>query len=180
MSFVVFECESVVLTVPVIRTRLGLLWVLRIIPDCLVIRSQYRYIYIYIKIFGYICWDLYALAPSLSALLLFCLLSLFFFFSFFCFGCHISDPSSNTAPGDIVTATESISGGLPKFQGNKGTISIEFILPRETKGSATFIVNGARTPSVELPEGAVVIPAACLLKKGQSVTVGPNLSQQPL
>jgi hypothetical protein len=81
--------------------------------------------------------------------------------------------------GDIVTATESIQGGLPKFKGNSGVISLELILPNDADGSATFIVDGVRTPSVRLPAGAVVIPAACLLKQGQRVRLA-NLVREEL
>jgi len=34
-----------------------------------------------------------------------------------------------------------------------------------------FIVDGVETPAVQLPAGAVAIPAACLLKRGQVVTL---------
>jgi len=76
------------------------------------------------------------------------------------------DPST----GDIVTSSDSIHGGLPKFTNNQGTVSVEAILPRDGPGSFTFIVNGIRTPTIShLPVGSVIVPAACLLKHNQKV-----------
>lgn len=83
------------------------------------------------------------------------------------------DPST----GDIVRATKSIHGGLPKIKNNKGTITMEFNLPKDQPGSATFIIDGVKTPTEELPADAVVIPAACLLTKGQKVTLA-NFKKQ--
>jgi len=81
--------------------------------------------------------------------------------------------------GDIVSGTKSIHGGLPKFSGESGVISVEFRLPKDEPGQATFIVNGTRTPTIKLPEDAVVVPAACLLKKKQRVTLA-NFERRPL
>jgi len=78
------------------------------------------------------------------------------------------DPSS----GDIVNNTKSIKGGLPKFEdGRQGVVTVRLNLPREAKGEAQFIVNGVDTPLIELPESSVIIPAACLLKETQKVTL---------
>ena len=78
------------------------------------------------------------------------------------------DPSS----GDIVTNTQSIKGGLPKFEdGHRGVITLVLDLPREAKGEARFIVNGVDTPLIELLESSVIVPAACLLKETQKVTL---------
>jgi len=77
------------------------------------------------------------------------------------------DPTS----GDIVTATESIQGGLPILEKGSGVVSLELVLPRDKVGLATFIVNNTRTPSIELPKSSVVIPAACLLSRGQKVSI---------
>lgn len=78
------------------------------------------------------------------------------------------DPST----GDIVTNTDSIQGNLPKFTGNSGVIELELDLPPNETGNFTFIVDGVRTPTKKLPKsGAVVIPAVCLLKQGQKVTI---------
>ena len=79
------------------------------------------------------------------------------------------DPST----GDIVTNTKSILGNLPKFNGSSGIISLELDLPKDKIGEFTFIVDGIRTPTQQLPNpGAVVIPAICLLSHGQKVTIG--------
>lgn len=78
------------------------------------------------------------------------------------------DPST----GDIVTSTGSIHGNLPKFTGNSGVIGLELDLPVNEIGTFTFIVDGVRTPTKNLPKsGAVAIPAVCLLEQGQKVTI---------
>jgi hypothetical protein len=70
--------------------------------------------------------------------------------------------------GAIVTEEEAIHSGLPKI-GKSGTVSVRLDLKR--KNECVFIVDGKDTPAISLPHGAVVIPAACLLKKGQVVTL---------
>jgi hypothetical protein len=75
--------------------------------------------------------------------------------------------------GAIVTEEEAIHKGLPKIR-KSGTVSVRLDLKR--KNECVFIVDGKETPAIPLPEGAVVIPAACLLKKGQVVTLA-NLRQ---
>jgi hypothetical protein len=78
------------------------------------------------------------------------------------------DPST----GDVVCDTESIQGGLPKFaDGRTGIVSLHLDLPRHDVGSARFRVNGTETRAIPLPAGAVVLPAACLLKETQRVTL---------
>ena len=78
------------------------------------------------------------------------------------------DPST----GDIVTNTDSIHGNLPKFTGNSGVIGLELDLPKNEIGTFTFIVDGVRTPTKQLPKtGAVAVPAVCLLSSGQKVTI---------
>ena len=78
------------------------------------------------------------------------------------------DPSS----GDIVNDTQSIHGGLPKFaDGRRGVVSVELNLPRDREGSGKFVVDGKDTPQIELPECAVLLPAACLLKETQKITL---------
>lgn len=77
------------------------------------------------------------------------------------------DPST----GDIVTRTASIHGNLPKFTNDSGLIGLELDLPSDAEGSFTFIIDGVRTPTKTLPVGAVAIPAVCLLKIGQKVTI---------
>ena len=78
------------------------------------------------------------------------------------------DPST----GDVVYNTESIQGHLPKFAGGRtGIVSVFLELPRTGEGSGRFQVNGVDTHSIPLPEGAVVLPAACLLKETQRVTL---------
>jgi hypothetical protein len=78
------------------------------------------------------------------------------------------DPST----GDVVSNTESIQGNLPKFAGGRtGIVSVFLQLPRTGEGSGRFRVNGMDTRCVPLPEGAVVLPAACLLQETQRVTL---------
>lgn len=78
------------------------------------------------------------------------------------------DPST----GDIVRNTKSIEGKLPRFANGKGgVVSVELDLPRRTEGSARFLIGGASSQAIKLPEGAVVLPAACLLKESQRVTL---------
>jgi hypothetical protein len=78
------------------------------------------------------------------------------------------DPST----GDIVTNTNSIHGNLPKFTENSGVIGLELDLPSDNIGKFTFIVDGVRTSTKQLPNsGAVAIPAVCLLSIGQKVTI---------
>jgi len=78
------------------------------------------------------------------------------------------DPSS----GDIVTATESMAGSLPKFSGQTGTIALNFNLPLDSAGVAEFVIDGVPLSNtlITLPASAVVIPAVCLLKEGQKVS----------
>ena len=79
------------------------------------------------------------------------------------------DPST----GDVVNATESIAGGLPTFEdGESGTVTVELELPRDAPGRGRFIVNGQASPDIELPAGAVIMPAACFLREGQQVRFG--------
>ena len=76
------------------------------------------------------------------------------------------DPST----GDVVNNTRSIQGSLPKFvDGRTGVISVHFELPRDGKGAARFAVDGVASRTIALSDGAVVLPAACLLKEGQRV-----------
>lgn len=83
------------------------------------------------------------------------------------------DPST----GDIVSGTESITqpaGSLPKFTGAGGTIAIEFHLPVGAAGHARFVIDGVKLDekhNIELPASAVVVPACCLLKKGQKIVI---------
>jgi hypothetical protein len=78
------------------------------------------------------------------------------------------DPST----GDVVNDTKSIEGGLPKFEdGRTGVVSMELELPRDGAGTGRFRVQGQASRPIALPSGAVVVPAACLLKEGQRVTL---------
>lgn len=76
------------------------------------------------------------------------------------------DPST----GDVVCNTKSIQAGLPKFT-DAGVVSVHLELPRQAEGSARFLVDGVFSDSIQLPEGVVVLPAACFLKEGQRVTL---------
>lgn len=78
------------------------------------------------------------------------------------------DPST----GDVVCGTQSIEGGLSKFEdGRKGTVTVELHVPRGTEGHATFSVSGTQSKPIPLPSGAVVMPAACFLRETQQVTL---------
>lgn len=78
------------------------------------------------------------------------------------------DPST----GDVVNAENSIQGGLPKFENKRsGIITIELNLPRNAEGEGKFIVNGIESNPIKLPIGAVVVPAATLLRKDQKITI---------
>ena len=70
--------------------------------------------------------------------------------------------------GAIVTETEAIHKGLPTIR-DSGTVSVWLDL--KTKNEFVFIVDGVETPTIRLPAGAVAIPAACLFKRGQVVTL---------
>jgi len=74
--------------------------------------------------------------------------------------------------GDVVCNTESIQGGLPKSaDGRRGVVSINLNVPPRSEGSARFLVDGVHSQHIPLPEGAVVLPAACLLRESQRVTL---------
>jgi hypothetical protein len=78
------------------------------------------------------------------------------------------DPST----GDVVCNTKSIQGGLPKFSnGRAGLVSVRLELPRRDEGLGSFVVDGMETRRIPLPVGAVVLPAACLLRESQRVTL---------
>ena len=78
------------------------------------------------------------------------------------------DPST----GDVVCNTKSIEGGLPTFaDGHTGIITLRLDLPRFAKGSARFHINNTDIQHIRLPKGAVILPAACLLKESQRVTL---------
>ena len=80
------------------------------------------------------------------------------------------DPST----GDVVTGTESIQGGLPTFRDRRtGVVTLELDLPRRDAGIARFRIQGQDSRDISLPSGAVAVPAACLLKAGQRVTLAP-------
>lgn len=78
------------------------------------------------------------------------------------------DPST----GDVVCDTRSIQGGLPRLaNGRTGIVSIRLDLPRRDEGFGRFVVDGLESGQIGLPAGAVVLPAACLLKESQRVTL---------
>jgi hypothetical protein len=70
--------------------------------------------------------------------------------------------------GAIVTEEEATHKGLPTVR-DGGTVSVRLDL--KDNYECVFVVDGVATPAIRLPAGAVVIPAACLLKRGQSVTL---------
>jgi hypothetical protein len=70
--------------------------------------------------------------------------------------------------GAIVTETKAIHAGLPTIT-DSGAVSV--LLDLNIKNELVFSVGGLETPAIRLSAGAVVIPAACLLKRGQVVTL---------
>jgi hypothetical protein len=86
------------------------------------------------------------------------------------------DPSS----GDVVTNTASIQGGLPKVSdGRSGTVTVRIELPREAAGTAWFSMDGRESRPMDLPEGAVVLPAACFLRESQKVSLASFREEWP-
>jgi hypothetical protein len=78
------------------------------------------------------------------------------------------DPST----GDVVYNTRSIQGGLPKIvDGRTGVVTVRLDLPRDGIGIGMFSMNGTDSLPISLPEGSVVLPAACFLKETQKVTL---------
>jgi hypothetical protein len=87
-------------------------------------------------------------------------------------GSSISAWAYDPSTGDVVNATESIEGGLPKFEnGHNGTVRMHVAVPRQEAGSVKFTVDGVESKPISLPVGAVVLPAASLLKAGQRITL---------
>lgn len=85
-------------------------------------------------------------------------------------GSSTSAWSYDLSSGDVVYATRSIEGGLGKSaDGRTGTVTLRLGLPADGAGTATFVVGETASRPIELPPGAVVIPAACLLRPGQAV-----------
>ena len=75
--------------------------------------------------------------------------------------------------GDVVRSTKEIESGLPKFEDRRtGIVRVLLDLPRERRGWGMFSVNGVDSKPVGLPDGAVIVPAGCLLKETQRVTLG--------
>jgi hypothetical protein len=78
------------------------------------------------------------------------------------------DPST----GDVVYNTKSIQGGLPKItDGRAGVVTVQLDLPRDAAGTGLFSMNGTDSLPIRLPEGSVVLPAACFLKESQRVSL---------
>lgn len=78
------------------------------------------------------------------------------------------DPST----GDVVCNTKSIQGNLPTFgDARTGSVAVHLSLPRQAAGEATFCVRDVDAQTIPLPEGSVVVPAACLLRESQRVTL---------
>lgn len=76
------------------------------------------------------------------------------------------DPST----GDVVCDTRSIEGGLPVLDG-QGVVTVKASLPRDEPGTLRFQIEGKSSRPVQLPPGSVLVPAACFLEVGQSVTL---------
>jgi hypothetical protein len=74
-----------------------------------------------------------------------------------------------------VTETKTIHEGLPTIC-RSGNISVKLDLT--IKNELVFLVNGVETPAIPLPAGSLAIPAACLLKRGQVVTLANALRFQ--
>jgi hypothetical protein len=78
------------------------------------------------------------------------------------------DPST----GDVVNDTKSIQTGLPKItDGRSGVVTVTLDLPRHATGIGTFSMHGRESIPISLPEGSVVLPASCLLKESQKISL---------
>lgn len=78
------------------------------------------------------------------------------------------DPST----GDVVRNTRSIQSGLPTFANRRsGEVTIRLTLPRHAEGAASFLIDGIETQRFALSTGAVILPAACLLKESQRISL---------
>ena len=87
-------------------------------------------------------------------------------------GSSSSSFSYDPSVGEIISQSRPIKDNLPKFEGDSGEISIEFHLPRKGENcSASFRVNGVRTPPITLPHSSVVVPAVCLLNPNQKISI---------
>jgi hypothetical protein len=91
------------------------------------------------------------------------------------FGYLGSSPSAwayDPSTGDVVYNTKSIQGGLPKItDGSAGVVTVRLDLPRDAAGTGGFSMNGTDSHPIRLPEGSVVLPAACFLKESQKVSL---------
>lgn len=68
------------------------------------------------------------------------------------------------------TRRKSIEGSLPRSaDARTGVVTVRLEVPADAPGAATFRVAGVDSRPIELPAGAVVIPAACLLRETQRV-----------
>jgi len=81
------------------------------------------------------------------------------------------DPSS----GDVVNDKESIAAGLPRFESGSGLVQLNLTLPRFAPGQASFTINDVETPTIALPEGAVITPAVCFLKLRQKIDISTEV-----
>jgi len=52
-------------------------------------------------------------------------------------------------------------------------VTLELELPRVEAGLVRFRIQSQDSQPISLPPGGVVVPAACLLKEGQRVTLSP-------
>jgi hypothetical protein len=78
------------------------------------------------------------------------------------------DPST----GDVVNNTKSIQRGLPKISdGHSGVVSVILDLPRDAGGTGMFSINGRNSLPISVPIGSVVLPASCLLKESQKISL---------
>jgi hypothetical protein len=66
--------------------------------------------------------------------------------------------------------TEASHSGLPTIK-KQGVVALELDLVAGQPHRARFIVDGVATPEIPLPDGSIVVPAACLLAQGQKVTL---------
>jgi hypothetical protein len=70
--------------------------------------------------------------------------------------------------GAVVTETAAIHAGLPTIK-DSGTVTVRLDLKR--KHECVFIVDGVETPAIALPANSTIVPAGCLLKQRQAVTL---------
>lgn len=72
----------------------------------------------------------------------------------------------------MLNNTKSIQGGLPKVSdGHTRVITVGLELPRGDTWFAWFAIYGVESRPIALPNGSVILPAACFLRESQRVSL---------